>query len=178
MWASDVGGTYDIHYCDGIDLTWPLDSWSCVQVNQDSFIDRMPILSSVLRDTTWVAWESFRDGKWDIMGTAVHVSIGAVEEPPKYVPSRYVLWQNYPNPFNAATMIRYDLPSLSFVTLEIFDLLGHKVRTLVNHVQPLGQHKIIWDGRNDKGYPLTSGLHFCRLQAGKVVKVIKLLLQK
>jgi len=81
------------------------------------------------------------------------------------LPGRYRLAQNYPNPFNPATTIRYDLPFASNVTLEIFDVAGRKVVTLVDGVQAAGFRMARWNGRNAFGGELASGVYFCRLKA-------------
>ena len=72
-----------------------------------------------------------------------------------------LLLGNYPNPFNAMTVIRYDLPSASDVTVEIYDILGHNLETLVREVQQAGYHQISWDATGR-----SSGVYFYRICAG------------
>ncbi len=81
------------------------------------------------------------------------------------IPNRYVLRQNYPNPFNPTTTVVYELPELSVVRLTIFDLLGREVAELVNRVQPEGIHHIRWNGKDNRGNPLPSGMYLYRLSA-------------
>jgi len=76
------------------------------------------------------------------------------------LPSNYTLGQNFPNPFNPNTTISYQLSALSHVTLEVFDLLGRKVSTLVDATQSPGRHIVKWDGSS-----LSSGVYFYRLRA-------------
>ena len=76
------------------------------------------------------------------------------------------LSQNYPNPFNPETVIGYQLGRRSRVVLEIYDGLGRRVRTLVDAEQATGRHEIVWDGRNDEGQAVASGMYFYRLRAG------------
>ncbi|MCX6138177.1 MAG: alpha/beta hydrolase-fold protein [Ignavibacteriales bacterium] len=76
------------------------------------------------------------------------------------VPSGFALHQNYPNPFNPATTIRYDLPAHSAVTLELFSLLGQKVKTLFSGKQETGAHQVRLDGSN-----LPTGVYFLRMDA-------------
>jgi len=92
------------------------------------------------------------------------------------VPKTYGLGQNHPNPFNAETRIRYELPRPSHVVLEVFDVLGHKVRTLMNSFLPSGTYEQVWDGRGDDGSPVASGVYFYRLKAGDFVDMKKMLL--
>ncbi len=77
-----------------------------------------------------------------------------------------VLEQNYPNPFNPETVLGYQLSRRSRVVLEVYDGLGRRVRTLVDAEQPTGRHEVVWDGRDDGGHAVASGMYFYRLQAG------------
>jgi flagellar hook assembly protein FlgD len=78
------------------------------------------------------------------------------------------LYQNYPNPFNPSTKIRYYLPERSAVTLSIFDISGRLVSKLVNgEPEPEGFHEAVWDGNNDSGTPVASGIYLYRIEAGK-----------
>ena len=87
--------------------------------------------------------------------------------------SSFVLSQNYPNPYNPTTVIMYDLPTPSMVSLKVFDILGREVATLVNEQQHNGSHIITFDGTN-----LSSGIYFYQLQAGRNRKVMKMMLLK
>lgn len=87
------------------------------------------------------------------------------------IPSRYSLSQNYPNPFNPTTTISFSLPTKSFVSMEVFDLLGRKVTTLVSDELPAGNYSRQWNAAN-----MSSGVYFYRLQAGTYSETMKLLL--
>lgn len=76
-------------------------------------------------------------------------------------PTEFALYQNHPNPFNPATIIRYAIPRASYVTLKVYDPVGHEIETLVSDKQSAGKHEIRW---NPVGLP--SGIYFFRLQAG------------
>jgi hypothetical protein len=91
-------------------------------------------------------------------------------------PVEYQLAQNFPNPFNPSTTIRYALSKRSRVTLEIFNLLGEKVRTLVNTEQPTGFYVATWDGTTDTGISAASGVFLYRLTAGEFRATKKLML--
>ncbi len=84
----------------------------------------------------------------------------------KALPETFALHQNYPNPFNPATAIEFALPEMRFTRLEIYNTLGQKVRTLVNENLPPGQHRRTWNGRDDSGNPVGSGVYIYRLSAG------------
>jgi hypothetical protein len=88
-------------------------------------------------------------------------------------PSSFVLHQNYPNPFNPSTIISFSIPSRSFVSLRIFDLIGRRVATLINEYQNAGTHFATFNATN-----LSSGIYFYRLQAGSFSETKKLVLQK
>ena len=92
------------------------------------------------------------------------------------LPLTFELKQNYPNPFNPSTVISYQVPQNEMVTLEIFNALGQKVRTLVNETKDAGQYKITWDGKNSSGNQLSSGIYLYRITAGNYVKVMKMVL--
>ena len=79
------------------------------------------------------------------------------------------LLQNYPNPFRESTTIAYEVERPGPVSLAVYDLLGRRVRTLVEADQPVGAYQIRWDGRDAGGQPVASGLYFYRLRVGEAV---------
>lgn len=99
-----------------------------------------------------------------------------INEPPaEALPASYALHQNFPNPFNPITIIRYDLPEASEVMLKIYDVLGREVRTLVNTKQSAGYKSIAWDGRNEQGLGVGSGVYVYKLFAGNRAQTRKML---
>lgn len=93
-------------------------------------------------------------------------------------PRRFTLYQNYPNPFNPTTTITYELGSRSTVQLTIHNLLGQKIRNLVNADQTSGAFQISWDGTNDLGVPVASGIYWYHLQVGDSRQTRKMILMK
>ena len=91
-------------------------------------------------------------------------------------PGSYTLHHNTPNPFNESTTIRYRIPEDGIVSVSVFNTLGQLVRTLTGGHQEADQYSIIWDGRDDAGESLSSGLYFCRLNADGHVRTIKMVL--
>jgi hypothetical protein len=89
------------------------------------------------------------------------------------IPDRLVLHQNYPNPFNPSTAIQFDLPARSYVSLNVYDVLGRLVATLVSDQQAAGSHRVTW---NAAGY--ASGVYVYRLQADGFIQSRKLLIVK
>ena len=93
-------------------------------------------------------------------------------------PKVFALHQNYPNPFNPITSFRYELPEKSYVTIEIYDMLGREVRTLVNTTQDAGFNSVIWNATNDYGKPVSAGVYLYQIQAGEFVQTRKMVLLK
>ncbi|MDZ7267223.1 MAG: Ig-like domain-containing protein [candidate division KSB1 bacterium] len=92
--------------------------------------------------------------------------ITAVEEPAAgHVPVQFALWQNQPNPFNPETNIPFDLPEAALVRLELYDMNGRLVRVLAEEERPAGAHVLRWDGRDQAGQLVHSGVYLYRLQA-------------
>ena len=94
------------------------------------------------------------------------------------LPNGFALSQNYPNPFNPETQIDYALPMGIKVNLEIYDLLGQRVRTLVDGYQEAGNKTVIWDGSDETGQKVSSGIYFYKMQAGDFVETKKMSLMK
>ncbi|RMF62551.1 MAG: T9SS C-terminal target domain-containing protein [Calditrichaeota bacterium] len=100
------------------------------------------------------------------------------DEPPPGVPTRFALQQNYPNPFNPTTTIRYQVPQAANVRIVIYNLLGQRVRTLVDERKPAGTYSVQWNGRDDSGRTVASGVYLYRLVSGKFRQTQKMLLLK
>jgi len=94
------------------------------------------------------------------------------------VPAEFALAQNYPNPFNPETTITYDLAADSEVRLEIYNVMGQVVRTLVSDHQSAGRYRVSWLGNNSLGHQVASGVYFYRIQADEFHSVKKLMLLK
>jgi hypothetical protein len=85
---------------------------------------------------------------------------------------------NYPNPFNPETSISYSIKEAGDVRLEVFNLKGQKVRSLVNAKQNSGNYRVVFDARDDKGQPLSSGIYLYRLSTGSYVSTRKMMLME
>ncbi len=94
------------------------------------------------------------------------------------VPHSFSLSQNYPNPFNPSTKIRFTLPNASEVSLEIFNVLGARIATVASGEYPAGETVVEWDGRNNNGSAVATGIYFYRLKAGSFVQTRKMALLK
>ena len=115
------------------------------------------------------------DGTRSDMGALVHPhGVGVTLT----LPTRTVLYPNSPNPFNPTTNIRYDVKDAGVVRIVIHNVLGQRVRTLVSGYREVGSHSAIWDGRNDRGGCVTSGVYLCRMIAGGRAHVRRMMLVK
>ncbi|MFQ5604137.1 MAG: T9SS type A sorting domain-containing protein [bacterium] len=118
------------------------------------------------------------NGKFDAFLIKVNLDslVSSIEEQP--VKLQFALLQNYPNPFNPTTTIEYHLQKSGKVTLRIYNLLGERVKTLVEEVKPPGIYKIDWNGKNHQGLQVGTGLYVVRMVAGDFVKSKKIWLIK
>ena len=103
------------------------------------------------------------------------------ENPNTAIPDDFRLFQNYPNPFNPVTSIEYSIPinfDQSVVNLTVYNLSGSKVKTLINKKQSSGFHQINWNGINEIGQKVTTGMYIYRLQIGSLTEIKKMILMK
>lgn len=108
----------------------------------------------------------------------VNTSTSSVNEGAAEVPDRFVLNQNYPNPFNPSTRIVFGIHDKSFVSLYVYDVLGRKIRMLAEQNYAPGYHAVTWDGRNDAGLQMPSGVYVYKCIAGNHVLQQKMTLTK
>lgn len=106
----------------------------------------------------------------NISGIDVRIAEGIVES--------FVVRQNYPNPFNPTTTVEYDIAKAGHVTVRIFDINGRLIRVAEDGWKEPGSHRSHWNGRNDDGEVVASGLYFCHVQYGQLTQVRKALLLK
>jgi hypothetical protein len=92
------------------------------------------------------------------------------------VPEEFVLYQNYPNPFNPQTTIHYVLPRTCHVTIGIFNALGQNIKTLVDEKQTRGDYRILWDGKDDFGKTVDTGIYMYSIKTDSFFEVRKMLL--
>ena len=183
MWFS--GGdifTWRIGYATSPDgFTWtmypdPVLDWGLPGSWDDYFVG----LCSVIFDTptsTYKMWYTGGDEVWyGSIGYATSTTIGINEN--TIVQTKDYLQQNYPNPFNPETTISYQLPENSKVELIIYNIKGQKVKTLVNEVLPAGEHSIIWDGKDNNGKHVVSGIYFYKMKTGNHEETKKMILLK
>ncbi len=94
------------------------------------------------------------------------------------IPKAFSLYPCYPNPFNPATTITYDVAKAAKVRLTVYNVLGQEIRTLVNARKNAGKFQVVWDGRDNAGHAVASGIYMYRIEAGSYVKSMKMMLMK
>ena len=99
-------------------------------------------------------------------------------DPKGEIPAEFNVEQNFPNPFNPVTEIRYTLPRESYVNISIYNILGQKVKNLVDEYQSAGYKTVKWNGKNDQGQNVASGVYFYKIKAGDFTKVKKMVIIK
>jgi hypothetical protein len=130
---------------------------------KDSLVNRARQDSSLIRADAIIIQETLTGVEYEILPN---------------IPTKYDLSQNFPNPFNPTTRIRFDLPNSVNVQLRIYDILGREVRTLVNDNHGAGSYTVTWDGKNNAGTLVSSGVYIYQVRAGEFISTKKMLLMK
>jgi len=156
---------------------WDGSTWSPLGLGMNS-----PVSTLTVYDGKLIA-----GGRFTIAGNKVSAYLAAwTKHDPTDVgeqdgtnpPKAFSLVQNYPNPFNPTTSIEYSVPTRAHVTIEIFNLLGQHVRTLVNEMKSAGIYKTVWDGTDGAGNQVSTGVYLYRFRAGDFVETKKMVLLK
>ena len=118
--------------------------------------------------------------RFEGLGTAIVAinSITSIGEENVLIPGDYRLYQNHPNPFNSSTTISYDLLETLDMRLEIYDIRGNVVKKLFEGRQTAGHHVLGWDGRDNQGLSVVSGIYFYKLSSNKFTVTRKMVLTK
>jgi hypothetical protein len=104
--------------------------------------------------------------------------VTAVDKTKLALPTSYSVSQNYPNPFNPTTNIEYALPKSSVVSIKVYNMLGQEVKTLISQQQAPGYYNVQWNGDNNFGQHVSSGIYIYRVTAGQYVKTMKMVMLK
>ena len=168
-WEGEGNINVDPLFRDPENGDFHLMSAACGDAYDSPCIDTgSPAIIDSLLDCSWGLGTVLSD--MGAYGGGDSATVGVMDNHPR-VPDRFALLQNYPNPFNARTVIRYSLPSESDVSIQIFDILGRRVETLVQGEQRAGYHQITWHAGEK-----SSGIYFYRIQAGEHSETRKMLL--
>ncbi len=124
--------------------------------------------------TSPITFSQFYLNEQDVKSAAKNSTVSIAGKPVSYS-----LEQNYPNPFNPTTTVAYQVPEDNrFVRIEIYNITGQHVRTLVNGIQNAGEYKVTWDGNDDQGIKVGSGVYLLRMQSGSFTQIRKMMLLK
>jgi hypothetical protein len=172
-------------------LTWapsPAEDFQYFRIYRSSDPNFVPSSSEFIHSLTATSWSDPDYDGWSVYykitaldyvgnesGPATPGTVTAVDGP--VIPQAYGLYPNAPNPFNPSTSIRYDVPAGGgAVTLRIYDVSGRLIRTLADGPQTAGQKTAVWNGKDDRGRGMASGVYFYRLQAPGYKKTLKMIL--
>jgi hypothetical protein len=135
---------------------------------------KLYFLKNALKDVKEGKWLSFQEleRKLDSL-----ISTGVEEiQGDATLPDKFTLLQNYPNPFNPFTKIEFLLEKPSWVTVDIYNILGKKVKRILEQRLKAGNYAIDWDGKDEKGNGVSTGIYFYRVQAGSIAQTKKMVL--
>ena len=134
--------------------------------------DQIIIRFRLYSDANTVGWG------WALDDLIIDNTTSVAEEASK-LPTTFELSQNYPNPFNPSTKIKYALPKNADVKIVVYNAYGQRVRTLVDQAkQNAGYHEIVWNGTNDAGHPVATGVYFYKLTTKDYVRTLKMMFVK
>ncbi len=154
---------------EGYDITEDDGSYSIDNLTPGSYtvtIDKEGYVSGNSPVVTVDETNGYDAGNQDV-GITSDPLLGVVNNQPE-MPKAFQLYQNFPNPFNPVTVIRYDVPVASIVTLKVYNLIGQRVQTLADEVKQAGSYSVRWNGTDDNGKQMTSGIYFVKFIAKPV----------
>ena len=179
------------------------DYWGSTDINElnttfDNVVDSNGVYHLVTHpnilewdeDFTWVHLEHISNRKdiWYVgfghlylyrfVQSAFHENILASYNDTESLFKTFMLYPNYPNPFNPTTTIRYNLLQSSLVNITIYDMMGRKIKTLINQSQDVGQRSIVWKATNDFGHPVSTGIYLYQIHAGDNIQTKKMIFLK
>lgn len=173
--SKDSGATWETLY----DVTSLRRSWDFVEIMLTDYLGVANLMLRFRTESSADANDRFDGWYVDDIQLTTEFPVDVPEENAAgKAPRDFVLLQNYPNPFNPETRINYGLPTASYVELTVFNLLGQKVKVLINQKQTAGMHQIIWNGTNDAGQMMASGMYFYQLKADNFMQIRKMVLMK
>jgi hypothetical protein len=125
-------------------------------------------------------WNDYTNGRAEVRSVHPEVEAGQVfySNPEMAIPTKFALHQNSPNPFNPTTRVAFDMPAAGDVEITVFNVLGQRVTDLVNGYREAGSYEVIWDGKDDAGQSVASGVYFYRIKTDQFNDTKKMLLLK
>ena len=156
---------------------YPLDQ--TLRISSGTGLETNPV-TTMLSGQYFALWCDNRNGGtgFDLFANSVLYTSAAADSDLPALPGEYSLAQNYPNPFNPGTAIEYYLRQPGPLKLEIFNLLGERIRTLTDRPHVSGTGRVYWDGKNSEGESVASGVYLYRLSTNQGNLTRKMLLIK
>jgi hypothetical protein len=150
---------------------------------EDEYLEVFSIEPTVIEKPSHEAMFVYSDDGKDMIDVApeigaITVEVAALIAPEDLLPESFGLRQNYPNPFNPDTRIAFDLPKSVNVRIDIFNVLGQKVSTLINEYKEAGTHQVTWNGTSESGGSVASGMYFYRIEADEFSDTKKMMMLK
>ncbi|MBH31701.1 MAG: hypothetical protein CMG71_06910 [Candidatus Marinimicrobia bacterium] len=170
LYNSGLGKSATTAQADSILGYWQLDEGRGSTVNSEI----CSCNDGTIHGASWKRVQYSANGPFELTIDATGLSV----ENGDFLPDQFQLHANFPNPFNPTTSIMYDLPEDASVSLMIYDITGREIRHLVNESQNAGFKAIMWDGTNNYGYPVGTGMYLYQIKAGSFVQTRKMLLMK
>jgi len=161
-----------LSFAAGSDTSWVKYSYrvdNFVSTGSDIYIALREHVADNLNDGASISVDNFSYTRQGVVGIGDNIS---------FQPDGFALHQNYPNPFNPATTIAYQLAGNANVVLKIYNVAGQEIKTLVNEKQSAGPQKVVWDGSDNSGQQVASGIYLYKLHAGDQTQTKKMILLK
>ena len=155
----------------------PVGNNLAVSTATPEFMTSPAIAATVGR--AWFTWVDPRENGLNVYAAnLVYLPVGVGDDPAGSLPASVALNQNYPNPFNAATRLAFTLQSRQAVNVAVYNVLGRKVKVLADGEFPAGEHWLTWDGTDELGRNVASGVYLYRLKAASASQSRKMMLLK
>lgn len=165
-------GTMEIFITDGSRVAVQSDAVSKIEFTKD----RTAALCINQKDGTKIEQTLCRLNKIMFTGTSTHVADLSASK--VQMADQFNLMQNYPNPFNPSTTIEFQMASPGYIQVQIFNVRGENIRTLVSEYYQPGTHQTVWDGTDEMQQHVSNGVYFYRMKFNNTIQTIKLLFVK
>ena len=130
-------------------------------------------VNGIAVDQDNVVWFATSNGITSVDADTLPLTVASLHND---VPATVVITGNYPNPFNPSTTLEFLLDTTTIVTLDIYSITGQHVKTLLAAYRPAGVNTVVWDGTDDMGAEVSSGVYFCRMRAGEMIAAQRMML--
>jgi hypothetical protein len=177
LWFAKGGNNDGYNVIQSSDYTWQFPAVTAFDWTPYTLDVTVPTGAKVLEVRTHVYARFTGTIYWDDISLSVIGTLIAVKGE-KGIPTTYELGENYPNPFNPSTTIQFGVPEAGATSIVIYNVLGQRVRTLTSEYRVAGRYQVTWDGTDDVGHHVGSGMYLYRLQSNQNSIVKKMVLVK